>query len=262
MSRPSLTTLANKYGTDKGTKGPTRGWNCHNYTAVYETFFEHLRDQPLVLLEVGLGVRGEHWDARIALGRNSEGGASLRMWHEYFPKARIYGIDINPGSHLDNDRIRTFQADQGNQEQLSDVLADIPESHFDIIIDDGSHRPDHQQITFGVCFPRLKSGSHYFIEDLLSNGKGDNAEGRMACENVLNTRRVLQHWNRQGAFERPHAIPDPDGILKTIDDIRLAAPVTRVAKRLRRFGLQNLSWLHRVSPIPGSERLAIIRKRA
>src|SRR5687767_11792216 len=86
----SLTQLANLYGSDKGTAGPSPWWPPHNYTDVYEAYLGHLRDQPLLLLEVGLGVPGDAWKAEIAQGRNTGGGASIKMWHDYFSKARIY----------------------------------------------------------------------------------------------------------------------------------------------------------------------------
>jgi len=35
-----------------------------------------------------------------------------------------------------------------------------------VIIDDGSHAAEHQQISLGGLFPHLESGGLYFIEDL------------------------------------------------------------------------------------------------
>ena len=37
---------------------------------------------------------------------------------------------------------------------------------FDVIIDDGSHRPMHQQISLVSLYPHLKPGGQYIIEDL------------------------------------------------------------------------------------------------
>ena len=53
-----LTSLANLYGTDKGT-GP-RG---HHYTRIYSELLEPLRDRPIRILEIGLlGMRRGGWD--------------------------------------------------------------------------------------------------------------------------------------------------------------------------------------------------------
>src|SRR5262245_28421116 len=160
----SLTELANKHGTDKGTVGPSETWQVHNYTDIYAAYLHHLRDEPINLLEVGLGVPGDdEWQVGIVHGRNA-GGASVKMWYDYFPKATIYGIDIHPGSFLENDRTKIFQLDQGSYSQLTEFAADLG-VEFDVIIDDGSHRADHQQVTFSALFPSLKPGGLYFIED-------------------------------------------------------------------------------------------------
>src|SRR5437588_5742537 len=99
----SLTALANKYGSDKGTLGPSASWPAHNYTDIYEAYLWSRRNEPITLLEIGLGVTGEAWRADIAHGRNQDGGGSVKMWQDYFPKARIVGADINPARHLDTE---------------------------------------------------------------------------------------------------------------------------------------------------------------
>jgi hypothetical protein len=90
----SLTELSNRFGSDKGTVGPWPGVAGHNYTPVYEAYLGGHRDRAFSLVEIGLGVKGDRWDAKIVQGRNT-GGASLKMWREYFPRARIYGLDVN-----------------------------------------------------------------------------------------------------------------------------------------------------------------------
>ena len=115
----SLTELANHHGTDKGTIGPSRSWGAWNYTDIYEGYFQHHRSVPISILEIGLGVKGDRWAAMIVHGRNAEGGASLKLWHDYFPHAKLYGIDLNPAPYLDNDRTQTFVTDQGNPDRPS-----------------------------------------------------------------------------------------------------------------------------------------------
>ena len=117
MPRESLTELANRHASDKGTKGPSQTWPVHNYTDVYEAYLHEFRDKEVSLLEIGLGVSGKQWHSAIVHGRNT-GGASLKMWYDYFPKARIYGLDVNPCPELDNDRIKTFVGHQGKTDDL------------------------------------------------------------------------------------------------------------------------------------------------
>src|SRR5208283_3037636 len=85
----SLTSLANLYGTDKGTEGPLPNWRSSNYTDIYEAYLWPRRQQSIRLLEIGLGVVGDAWDARIVRGKNKGGGASIKMWADYFPNAHI-----------------------------------------------------------------------------------------------------------------------------------------------------------------------------
>jgi hypothetical protein len=199
----NLTELSNRFGSDKGTVGPGPGFGGHRYTRFYEAYLEDYRDRDFSLVEIGLGVKGDRWDAKIVQGRNT-GGASVKMWREYFRRARIYGLDVNECTYLDDERTRTFVADQGNVEDLAKFVSAVPS--FDVVIDDGSHRPDHQQISLDHLFPRLSSGGLYFIEDLLDNGLGDGRTGRLASDRVLNTRSVLQHYLATDTLPEPHLL--------------------------------------------------------
>jgi len=235
VHQESLTAIANTHGTDKGTIGPSETWRAHNYTDVYEAYLCKKRNQPIKLLEIGLGVKGEAWQANIVHGRNTVGGASLKMWYDYFPRARIYGVDINPASHIDNDRITTYIVDQGDVDALNGFLESIGNVKFDVIVDDGSHRPDHQQVSLGVLFPRLAPGGFYFIEDLLRNGKGDGKTSRSAVDTVVNTRRLLKGFQRDGFFEQPNALVNEAYLKRHIEFINFHVP--------RQSGRQNTEAL-------------------
>lgn len=244
----SLTEIANLHGTDKGTVGPSADWGAHNYTDIYEACFAGLRDQPITLLEIGLGVTGKNWRADIAHGRNKDGGGSIKMWHDYFHNGQIFGIDINDASHLDNDRITTMRVDQGNSEDLNSFIEAHNRPAFDIIIDDGSHRPDHQQISLSVLFEHLKPGGIYAIEDLSANGLGDPAHGRHSCNSIINTRIVLKSLVANGSFATPNAFAEPDNLASQIATITFHVPS-------RKDGSGKVRFQH------GSERIALIRKK-
>jgi hypothetical protein len=233
----SLTFLANKYGSDKGTKGPSTDWNAHNYTDIYEAYLWAHRHEPLRLVEVGLGVTGEAWRADIQRGRNQSGGASMKMWYDFFPKARIYGLDINPATHLDNDRISTHVVDQGDRSQLLAFADEFGEDGFDVIVDDGSHRPDHQQITLSALFGYLRPGGYYFIEDLMCNGIGDRDHGRYTDKSVLNTRRVLKNFAATGSFANPNKLYNSTELAAQIGGIRFHVPGHRT-----RFVWRSNAW--------------------
>lgn len=224
----SLTCLANRYGSDKGTKGPSSAWSAHNYTDIYEAYLWSRRNEPIRLLEVGLGVTGKAWTAQIQHGRNQSGGASVKMWYEYFPKGRIYGLDINSAPHLDTDRLTTHVVDQSSRAQILAFAEKYCEDGFDVIVDDGSHRPDHQQITLSALFQYLKPNGLYFIEDLMSNGLADPDRGRFTDKSVLNTRHVLKHFAATGEFAQPNKLHDPAGLATQIAQVAFHVPEHRV----------------------------------
>jgi hypothetical protein len=142
----NLDKLAQLFATDK--------FGYHFYTQHYQRHFERLKRKPINLLEIGIGG----WNNPQA------GGNSLRMWKAYFPKADIYGIDIQDKSYHNEKRIKTFKGSQENEEFLKSVIDEIGQP--DIIIDDGSHYTHHVIKTFKILFPSLKQNGIYVVEDL------------------------------------------------------------------------------------------------
>ena len=143
--RSDLTKLAELYQTDKT--------GSHYYTPHYQSHFEKLRNNSLNLLEIGIGG----YDDPVA------GGNSLRMWKAFFPKGRIYGLDIYDKSRHDENRIKTFRGSQIDEQFLIGIVKEI--GKVDIIIDDGSHVNDHVISTFKILFPMLDTNGIYVIED-------------------------------------------------------------------------------------------------
>ena len=89
---------------------------------------------------------------------------SIDMWKKYFPKAFIYGIDINI-QYVDS-RIKIFKVDQSKLEELISIKPQITHPIY-FINDDGSHIPEHQLLTFDYLFSNvLKDGGTYIIEDI------------------------------------------------------------------------------------------------
>lgn len=141
-----LVNLAIKHHTDK--------WGGHRYAQHYERHFSHLRLAPIHLLEIGIGGYEDP----------AKGGESLRMWQDYFPNAKIFGVDIADKSQHETDRIKTFKGSQVDFEFLESILQKI--GRVDIIIDDGSHINRHIIETFKFLFPKLAETGVYVVEDL------------------------------------------------------------------------------------------------
>ncbi|QXI31450.1 hypothetical protein HU752_011230 [Pseudomonas vanderleydeniana] len=112
--------------------------------------------RPFKLLEIGVG--GESADP---------GGASLKLWAEVFPLARVHGLDIYDKSALDSDRIRTFVVDQGDPLALDRFMK--RHGPFDIIIDDGSHRRSDQLTSLFNLITGVVAGGYYILEDYFTS---------------------------------------------------------------------------------------------
>lgn len=136
-----LDNLAIKYNTDKGP-------DDHMYTSRYEIYLESFRDIEFNLLEIVV------YD-----------GASVKMWKEYFPKATIVAIDIDPRcKEFEEDRIHIHIGDQTDVNFLTTVFDKY--GHFEVILDDGGHSWKQQIVSFETLFPRLTPAGLYLLEDM------------------------------------------------------------------------------------------------
>jgi hypothetical protein len=158
VNGPTLTMLANQFGSDKGT---VHG-DCHNYTALYDLLFCSWQHHPLTFLEIGLARGGPENPGITRL--TATDSPSVNMWLSFFSAATIIGFDVTDFSGVRHDRFRFVQGDLSRPVDLQH-LADLMAS-FDIIIDDGSHAAPHQQLAFKYLFPKLGAGGIYVIEDL------------------------------------------------------------------------------------------------
>lgn len=152
-----LCQLMTALGSDKG--GPV-----HNYTVVYDWLFSEFRDEELVLFELGLGTNKV--GAPSSMGPAGRPGASLFAWRAYFPRAQIFGADIDHDILFEEDRIRTFWADQRDPRTLRALWDRLQNIRFDIIVDDGLHEGSANIRFFIESFNYLKPGGLFFIEDI------------------------------------------------------------------------------------------------
>src|SRR5215469_200734 len=140
-----LIRLGKFFDTDKG--------DGHWYLQHYDTHFRPLRRRHLNILEIGVGG---YSDPNL-------GGASLRMWKAYFPKAHIFGLDVFDKRNLEENRIKIFQGSQVEEAVLRTIVDRM--GGVDIVIDDGSHINKHVIRTFEILFPLLRKDGIYAIED-------------------------------------------------------------------------------------------------
>ena len=91
-------------------------------------------------------------------------GAGIEFWKAIFPEAFVYCFDRD--TEGEGDRYKIVKVDQSdlNDLQRGVNLIDHP---IDLIIDDGSHHPSHQLLTFSYLFKELLRGNGlYAIEDI------------------------------------------------------------------------------------------------
>lgn len=144
-----LEDLFTKYGTDKGIWG---------YTPVYEQFLNHWREQVKDVLEIGICG-----DRDIP---NNRTGASLFAWRDYFPNARIVGIDNDAKWMVTGEeRIETYCLDAYDMTALTTLLVKLDRT-YDFICDDAVHDPIPQLTLLHTVWPFLRPTGIAAVEDV------------------------------------------------------------------------------------------------
>ena len=129
-----------RHNTDK--------WSPHYYGRFYDELFasQEARDAVRAVLEIGIAS-----------------GNSLRAWREMFPGAAIVGFDCTPQMPPPiPDRIEIHTGDQDNRRAL---LKAVASRQFDMIVDDASHRLEHQLKSMFLLWPALRPGGFYVVEE-------------------------------------------------------------------------------------------------
>lgn len=149
---PGFKDIALKYGTDKVT--------THSYHNMYDKYFARMRDQPIKMLEIGLGC-----------DMNYGPGASYYTWLEFFPHVDLYYMEYDADcAHkwaAKTDKATIYPGDQANATFLEHFAAETTQSGlFDIVVDDGGHTMNQQRISMEHLWKIVRPGGYYVIEDL------------------------------------------------------------------------------------------------
>lgn len=164
-----LNILCDKYGSDKGesdSKDNPYIWPSHNYSDFYDVMFRLRKSDVSLLVECGLGTNNPK--LKSSMGINGKPGASLRVWRDYFPNAKIIGVDIDENVLFSETRIHTYGCDQTSQDSISKFAtgAELQDSSVDIIIDDGLHTFGAGKSFFEGMIKFLTNNGIYVIEDV------------------------------------------------------------------------------------------------
>jgi hypothetical protein len=134
-----LDALGRRYGTDLSSLGR----DCLRH---WQRLLVSPWDQPFDLLEIGVGS-----------------GASLRTWREWFPRARLVGLDVRRVAV--HPPIAGCSVVHGSQTDHAVLRQLVREYRFRLIIDDGSPYWDDKLRSFLTLFPWLDPDSAYFLAD-------------------------------------------------------------------------------------------------
>ncbi|KAL3913316.1 MAG: hypothetical protein SGPRY_008023 [Prymnesium sp.] len=123
-------TLAFHYGTDKS-------HDDHKYTDLYAALLDRRSEGVVNVTEIGV-----------------MSGQSMQLWHDYFPKATVWGVDnwirgaVRPvRDHLRplSPRVRLLGADSQSARAVGRLGLGL--ESMDLIIDDGAHKPHANEKT-------------------------------------------------------------------------------------------------------------------
>ena len=131
-----------EFGTDKE-------FNHRYCTSFYDKEFLKYKDDEISLLEIGI-----------------HRGGSLALWHEYFSKAVITGVDPYDFGAKNNcasyNRVEVIYEDAYTQ-SFANKMSIV---EWDIIIDDGPHTKESHLLSLQLFVPLIKVGGVFVIEDI------------------------------------------------------------------------------------------------
>jgi trans-aconitate methyltransferase len=162
-------------------------------------------------------------------------GASIRWLLSRFPQSNIYAADIinRTDEWPVDDRFKDYRLDQGNVEQLQNFLTQAP---YDLIIEDGSHHPDHQVLCLLEGIQVLEPNGIYILEDIHTSL--DQPTG-----NALSVLLAIQHYRRLNiVIDRDIAWKIANGSLMSADDVVLLDQHIDTIELYRRTRLPDMCY--------------------
>jgi len=125
-------------------------WKWSNALDAYQQLLTPFIGKKVLLAEVGV-----------------QSGGSIEMWKAALgPGCHVYGLDINPACNKFKDPTTTITiGDQGDENMWKNFYTTVT-AQVDVLIDDGSHKPEHMGTTLYSTWPHIKPGGFVAIEDI------------------------------------------------------------------------------------------------
>lgn len=143
----SLVELVDNTRTDKNT--------FHSYLDLYEILLRDKKFTAKNVLEIGI------WD-----------GGSIKLWHDYFVNADVYGLDC---LHIDKiwngikiDRVKLYTSINAYDETFINTEFLHKNVRFDMILDDGPHTLDSMKFYIKYYSQLLATDGILILEDIQS----------------------------------------------------------------------------------------------
>jgi len=154
----ALSLLFTKYGTDKVR---------NEYVGMYEDILASMRDRPARICEIGIGtlIPGAPSSMVSYCDPGYRPGGSLRAFRDFCRKATVLGLDVQPDTQFQEDRIETGICDSTDGMAVALFFA-FRERAFDLVIDDGLHAWQAQLATLVNFQDKVVQGGFYVIEDI------------------------------------------------------------------------------------------------
>jgi cephalosporin hydroxylase len=144
----SLIDLVDNTRTDKNT--------VHSYLELYQDLLSSKKDSAKNVLEVGIFQ-----------------GGSIKLWHDFFTNANVYGLDIISINKVWNEvknkkRIYLYTSTDAYNEDIFNMLFLSKEIKFDFILDDGPHTIESMQKLIRLYSKVMADDGILIIEDVQS----------------------------------------------------------------------------------------------
>jgi cephalosporin hydroxylase len=179
MSTDNLCNIFDRYASHNNYTGTDKN-TLHSYGDLYEDLFTPIRHSSRSILEIGVFS-----------------GASLCVWADYFANATVVGLDItlaNVCYGKKTPRINMFCMD-GTKDNSVALLQDklgTSSLGFDMILDDGSHQPQHQIDALRIWAPYLNRGGIFVIEDI-NESCADHVKTELQL--IANKYNLIMNWH-------------------------------------------------------------------
>eukprot|EP00928_Gymnodinium_smaydae_P083515 TRINITY_DN66759_c0_g1_i1.p1 TRINITY_DN66759_c0_g1~~TRINITY_DN66759_c0_g1_i1.p1 ORF type:complete len:466 (-),score=44.49 TRINITY_DN66759_c0_g1_i1:279-1478(-) len=170
------------------------GPGIHKWESYFPVYEEHFlrycsSREPMRMMEIGI-----------------QSGGSLLMWRHSFGAnlKLLLGVDVNPATReweRFGANVKVEIGSQANVSFLRGLRRSYPEG-FDVILDDASHAPLHQFVTFVNLWPIIRPGGVYMIEDIV----GDSPFWKWILHGHVFRKNQWAGLVESGATGRPNAM--------------------------------------------------------